>query len=645
MGVNLDLKVLEAGPRRELRGTIQVICGAIGILMSLFHLYVGYFGVLAPGIPHEYSFRAMHLVFALMIVFLLYPASHSLDRKNRSLSIFIDCVFFISAVVSIGYIVLNFPDIAMRPGALYAYEYWLAAIAIIVVLEGARRTLGWQIPALSIFFLLYAYYGAYIPGLIGHRGYSAERLLTAIYVQWDGIFGAPLSASAQYVFLFILFASILKMCGASGFFVELAYSLFGGTRGGPAKAAIVGSSIMGTITGSSVANVVGTGTFTIPLMKETGYSSTFAAAVEAVASSGGQIMPPIMGAAAFVMAEMIGVPYITIMLTALVPALLYYLCLFFMVDLRAIRLGLVGKKRSDLPNPITTLKEGWYLLSPLFVIIVLMVRRSSILKAGFWGIIATFGVALIFRRETMKLGSILKALRDGAYNATLVACSTACVGIIISTFLLTGLAAKASGLLIHISGGNLLILLILTALMSLLMGMGLSTIACYIILAVMIAPALVEIGVPVITAHFFVFYFGILSHITPPVCIAAYAAAGIAGSNAMETGWAACKLGFAGFIVPFYFVLNPELLLGTGEIGYFAILTAIIGIMALAQALEGQSFIGKNQQLLPGTRISMFIASLLLLSTDLRAVFLGLIIFVANPALVIYAKFKKIKTV
>jgi TRAP transporter 4TM/12TM fusion protein len=605
--------------KRNLVGPLKGIASTIAIVMSLFHLYTGYFGILAPPIPHEFSFRALHLMFALALVFLMYPPTQSraLSPRGRRFTMAIDVILAILGVLGVGYLAVNFPAAYLRAGMSYQWEYWLAAITLVLVLEAARRAMGPSIPIIAIVFILYARYGQWAPGVIAHGGFTWKRILTSVYLMWDGILGTALQSSAQYVFLFILFGAFLQVSGGGEFFIDLALAAFGRVRGGPAKAAVASSALMGTISGSSVANVATTGSFTIPLMKRIGYDSFFAGAVEAVASSGGQIMPPIMGAAAFVMAEMINVPYSTICLAALMPAILYYVALFLMVDLEAKRKGLRGIQRHELPNIKKVLAEGWQFLLPLVLIITLLVLRYSPMKTGFAAIVCTIA-ATFFRKDIrMDMPKVIKGLRDGAFNAAGVACACGALGIIISMVLMSGLATKLSTLLIELSGGNLLILLVLTMVSSIIMGMGLPTIACYVILSVLVAPALTKMGLPPIVAHMFIFYFGAMSHITPPVAIAAYAAAGIANANPMKTGFTAWRLGLTGFIVPFMFVYGREILLGvSGASGAQVVLvisSALVGVTALSMALSGVSLLPKSFEINLIQRGMLFAASLLLI--------------------------------
>ena len=617
----------DARPQDTSTGRKRTIISVIAVAWSLYHLYTGFMGIMAPGIPHENSFVAFHLTFGLVLVFLVHPLLPA-TAPGAGWGRMIDLALALLALVSVGYLGANFVDIQMRNGALAWWEYILGALAMLVLLEGSRRAIGAVVPVIAIAFLLYAYFGNYIPGPLGHRGYSLQRIIDANYVLWDGILGSPAHASAKYVFLFILFAAVLRKGGGGQFFIDFATAIFGMVRGGPAKIAVVASSLFGTMSGSSVANVVGTGSFTIPLMIRTGYQRHFAGAVEAVASSGGQIMPPVMGAAAFVMAEILGIPYLRVCLAAAIPAILYYLALFFMVDLEALRTDLKGVPREQIPRMSYVLQRGIHLSLPLLVIVVLLVLQYSAMVAGFWATVSAAAASQLRRHTRMGAKTILQGLDEGARGAVAVAVSCGCLGIIISTLLLTGLASKLAGFLVDIAQGNVLILLILTMLTSLLMGMGLPTIACYVILAALVAPALVDLGMPKLIAHLFIFYFGTLSHITPPVAIAAYAAAGIAQSNPMRVGWTACRLGLTGFIVPFMFVYGPELIFFSDSAlsSLVAAVTASIGVFGLSQGVMGLTFFGKTR-LSWWQRILLLVGALLLIKPGLATDAVGVVLF------------------
>ena len=463
-------------------------------------------------------------------------------------------------------------------------------IAILLVLEITRRTVGPELPIVAIVFLAYARFGPYLPSPLNHRGFSISRIVEHTFLTTEGIFGTPLMVSSTFVFLFILYGAFLEKTGVGQLFIDLAFAATGHMRGGPAKTAVLASGLMGSISGSSVANTVTTGAFTIPAMKKVGYSPEFAGAVEAAASTGGQIMPPVMGAAAFIMSEMTGIPYFQIVTAAAIPAILYYLAVGTMVHFEALKTGLVGLPKEQLPKARDTMKRGWHLMIPLIAILYfLTVAQWTPFKAAYWSIIIAVVVAMLKKETRIGIKDILGALESGARSAVGVASACACAGIVVGVVTLTGLGLKFASLIIDVAGGNLLATLFLTMVASLILGMGLPTTAKYIVLATMAAPALVQLGVPLIAAHLFILYFGVVADITPPVALAAYAGAGIAGGNAMKTGFLALKLALAGFLIPYIFALSPGLLLV--DVTWFEALhtfiTALVGIISLAAGVQG----------------------------------------------------------
>ncbi|NLP17550.1 MAG: TRAP transporter permease, partial [Firmicutes bacterium] len=531
-----------------------------------------------------------------VLVFLLYPISKKSDKSRIP---FYD--YLLAALgVSIGvYILFNYNQLVLRAGAPTQMDLIMGFFAILLVLEATRRSIGPELPIVAIAFLLYAYFGPMLPGLLGHRGYDLRRIIYHTYLTTEGIFGTPLSVSSTYVFLFILFGAFLDKTGVGKFFIDMAFSLTGHMRGGPAKTAVVASCLMGSISGSSVANTVTTGAFTIPLMKRVGYKPHFAGAVEAAASTGGQIMPPVMGAAAFIMSEFTGIPYLEIIISAAIPALLYYLAVGTMVHFEACKLGLKGVSRSELPQAREVLVKI-YLLLPVVFIIYFLVKGFTPFKAAYWGIIGTVLIGMVdviveylLRHKgqinaRQYIENMIDALADGAKGAVSVAMACATAGIVVGVVTLTGLGLKVATLIITLAGGNLLLTLFFTMIASIILGMGLPTTAKYIVLATMAAPALTQLGVPLMAAHLFILYFGVIADVTPPVALAAYAGAGIAGANAMQTGFTALKLALAGFLIPFVFALSPDLLLieTTAVDATFAFISASIGIVALAAAVE-----------------------------------------------------------
>jgi len=559
----------------------------IGVAMGAFHLYTAATFVLAPMIQ-----RSIHLAFALALLFLCYPA---VRRKPRPRPTLVSLAIGLLGVASCLYILAGWQEMTERTTNPYLADLVFGAIAVVVVLEASRRTLGLELVLISLAFIAYGIWGDWLPDPLGHPGMDFERLTAVMYLSDQGVFGVPLGVSATYVFLFIIFAELLVLLGGASFFIEIAHALLGSFRGGPAKVAVVSSALMGTVSGSAVANVVTVGSVTIPMMKGTGYSSRYAAAVEAVASTGGQIMPPIMSTAAFVMAEMIAVPYSSIAIAATLPAILYFVSVFIAVDLQAAKEGLKGLPRAQLPSAWSAFRRNGHVLLPLGVLVYLLViQQYSPMPSVFWSIlcmIATDAARSLVTARRVEWRNYVLALRRAAVTSLPVIAACAAGGIIIGVVAGTGLGLTFSSSMIELSGGNMGVLLVLTMVASLILGTGLSTVAAYIILAVLAAPALVQGGIHPIAAHLFVLYFGALSVITPPVALASYVAAGLAGADPTKVGWLATRLGAIAFLIPFYFVNNTALLLmGSAAQIAWAAFSALVGTWALVVGLEGYSF-------------------------------------------------------
>jgi TRAP transporter 4TM/12TM fusion protein len=511
-----------------------------------------------------------------------------LAGKRKGFFAVLDGLFFATAVVALGYLILNYNSLIEREGAPNQADIVMGVLAIVIVLEATRRVIGWPLVIIAGAFLVYALAGPYFPGILSHRGYDIDRIATHMYLTTSGIFGQPIYVSANIITLFIIFGAFLEKSGAARVFMDVANGAVGWFRGGPAKAAVVGSALMGTVSGSAAANAATIGTFTIPLMKKTGYQSHVASAIEAVSSTGGQLMPPVMGTAAFVMAEMIGVSYVKVCLAALIPAILYYFTLFVMVDLEAVKAGLKGIKREDLPRVGKSLAEGIHLFLPLLLLIILMVMQYSPIYASSRAVVALILVAMIKKATRFNWKSFINAMESGAKGVISVAVACACAGLVSGVITLTGLGLKMSGLLVALSGQNILALLVLVMLTCLVLGMGLPTVACYILLGALVGPAMVNMGLPIMAAHMFILYFGCISAITPPVALAAYTAAGIGGANPNTTGFMAFKMGIVAFIVPYMFVYGPELLAsGTVTNIIIAVIAACVGCFALAAGIHG----------------------------------------------------------
>jgi TRAP transporter 4TM/12TM fusion protein len=558
---------------------------AIAAAFSAFHLWTSYFGML-PTLQQVY----VHLGFALVLIFITRPL---FGERHRGLRWAIDLPLAVVSAVVTGYAVVNFMEIAQRgAGDPTRVAVVFGVIATLLVLDATRRMVGWALPILAILFLVYGFIGPWMPGPLAHRGFDLDRIAATLYLTDTGLAGTPLQVSATYVAIFVIFAAFLDVSGVGRFFIDWSYAALGWVRGGPAKVAIIGSAMMGTVSGSAVANVVATGTFTIPIMKRAGLRPAFAGAVEAAASSGGQIMPPVMGAAAFIMVEMIGTSYNTVMVAAAIPAILYFVAIFAMVDFEVARLGIRGLPRSELPSSWAVFRERWHLVLPLVLLIYLLVWvQYTPIKSAFLSIVAVLVFSSLRAATRPRLRQVAEGLRQGAMSMLEVAAACACAGIIIGVMMLSGLALRLSSLLIAFSGGSLLILLFLTMIVSLILGMGLPTSAVYVVLATLVVPAMIDMGVDVLAAHMFVFYFGVLANVTPPVAIAAYAGAGLAGAKSSTTGLIAFRLSLAGFILPFMWVYNPALIMqGSTTETALAVTSALAGIIALAGAVQGYLF-------------------------------------------------------
>ncbi len=569
---------------RTLSGFQGIFVSGWLIAMSLFHLYTAGIGLLPTSIH-----RAVHLMFAIVAVFLLYPASKNASRTSTP---WYDWVLACVAGIGAAYIALFFGEIAHRGARPLFYEIFLGVATIFLVLEAGRRIVGKVLPCLALIFLVYCYFGRYFPGLFMHRGYSISRIVQHMYLTQEGIFGVALGVSSTFVFMFILFGAFLSRSGGARFFNELALAIAGQSPGGPAKVAIVASGLLGTINGSSVANVATTGAFTIPLMKRVGYKPEYAGAVEACASTGGQLMPPIMGAGAFIMSEFLGISYLTIAAAAIIPALLYYSALFINVHIRAKKRNLEGLDPSELPNIKNVFLQDGHLLVPLLVIIFMLLRRYTPLSSAFWGIITVVLISMLRSHTRMGVRDIMKALEEGARGALGVALACAIVGLVVGTSSLTALGLTISNNIVELAGGKLLPTLIMSMVACLVLGMGLPTTANYIVTSTIIAPALIKMSVLPLAAHMFVFYFGIMADLTPPVCLAAFTGAGIAGGSPAKTGITATSIALVAYLLPYTFIYTPSILLQNVDVVNLILLVgaSFMGIIGLAMGAQGWCF-------------------------------------------------------
>lgn len=528
--------------------------------------------------------RAVVLMLSLFIIFLKHP----LKKKHGENINILDIVLSVCGLGVGAYVLINFDQLVMRMGAPNTTDLIFGGVCILLVLESTRRAIGWPLPIVTSIFLLYNFFGSYIPGTFGHRGYDITRVINQMYLTTEGIFGVPLGVVVSIVFLFILFGSFLEKSGGGNFFINFAVAFAGRAKGGPAKIAVIGSGLMGTISGSSIANVATVGSLTIPLMRRVGYRPEFAAAVEAGASTGGQIMPPIMGAGAFIMAEFTQIPYLQIIAAAAIPAVLYYFSLYMNVHFEACRNDMQGLPEDEVPKIKSVLQDGWIYILPIASLVVVLVLGYSPARAAYIGI-ALLIIASMFKASTrMKLSDIWDALRDAGMTAFSITVACACAGMIVATVSMTGLGIKFSNMIGTLSGGKEFIALILTMLASVILGMALPTTANYIVQAAVAAPALVALGLPVLTAHMFVFYFGVFADITPPVALAAYTAAGIAKANPLITGVLASRNVLVAFLIPYLFVYFPALL-GKAPVSevVIVVITSALAVIAISAAFSG----------------------------------------------------------
>ena len=561
--------------KREMSGLWGYIINGICVLFAAFQLYTATFGILDAHLQ-----RAIHLTFGFLLIFLLYPTRQSWSKTKMNP---IDVLFALAGACSAMYIVYNYNELVLRAGMNTETDFIVALIGTVLVFEAARRVVGWPMIIVALVFLLYAFFGPYVPGIMAHRGVGLEEMFDHLFFTTEGIFGTPMGVSSTFIYLFILFGAYLEATGLGKFFIDLANAIAGWAAGGPAKVAVLSSGLMGTVSGSSVGNVAGTGSFTIPMMKKLGYRPAFAGAVEAAASTGGQLMPPVMGAAAFLMAEFVGVPYFDVVKAAVIPAMLYYIGVWLGVHYEAKKFGLKGTPRDQLPKFKDLFLEKGHLAIPLIVIIYLLVSGYTPMRAALAAIALSIICACLRKSTRISFKQVIQGLIDGSKGVlgVLIACATA--GIIIGVVTKTGVGLKVATALLDLAGGKLLPAMFFTMITSLILGMGVPTTANYVITSTIAAPALIQMQVPVLAAHMFAFYFGIVADVTPPVALAAYAGAGIAGANPMRCGVIAAKLAIAAFIVPYIFVLAPELLMinATAFTITYSALTAIIGMWGM----------------------------------------------------------------
>ncbi len=623
-----------------------ILAGTIAIVWSVFQIYAAW------DVTLDYLIlRASHVAFALSLSFLLRPSF----KARPVLSFCIDCALMLLGIGVGLHVVIDFDRIIeriMSVDPITFGDYFFGIIALPLILEATRRVVMSALAIIALIFIVYALAGPYLWGALKHSSATPGEWIEYLYLTTEGIFGIPTGVSATYVFLFILFVAFLQSTNVGQFYMDLAFAVTGRARGGSAKASVVASSFFGTISGSAVANTVGTGSFTIPLIIKSGYQRHFAGAVEALSSTGGQIMPPIMGAAAFVMAELTGISYWAICKAAAFPALLFYGTVFIVIHLEALRSNLKGMSSEELPKLGETLKRGFHQILPVVLLIVMLAKQYTITRAALMAIVSTILVYLIdrktldffsniktafkngsveginaaFRGVSSILAGLGKTLDNGAKMALTVAMACICAGIIVGVIALSGLGLRFAGMISVLSGGYLFLALLFVAIASIIMGMGMPTTAAYIMVSTLAVPALVALEVNVLSAHMFAFYFACLSMITPPVALCAYAAAGIAETGPWKVGFTAIRLGMVAFIVPFMFAYNPALLLiGPWTEVLWACFTSLIGIIGIGAAVVGYLY-GPVRSL---ERLLMGLAAIALIFPGVTSDLVGLPVFLA----------------
>jgi TRAP transporter 4TM/12TM fusion protein len=616
----MKIKDIEISAGRQFKrgGVTAIAIYLVGLAMSIFHIYVLTVRAIDP-----WYFRTMHVVFAGLLVFSLVPGwkTRRMDRIPIA-----DIIFILMLVVPAAYIFIVFDDWIYRVGVVpTTWDFVMSLMFVVAVWEMARRASGWPLAILAGLFILYGHFGNYMPGLFYHKGYDWDRMITYLF-SLDGILGLPTLASAHYIFLFVLFGAFLDASGAGRFFVDFARCMAGRLRGGPAKVSIVSSALIGTASGSSVANVVVDGVINIPLMKASGFRPAVAGAVEAMNSTGGQIVPPVMGAGAFLMAEILGVPYPKVALAAVIPALFYFGAAYFMIDFYSASVGLKGMRREDLPVFHKIMLERGYLLLPIIVLLIcLMGLMWSPYRSAMVGIVTMIVVSWI--RSSTRLGpkKIVDILSKGARGAMEIAATCAAAGIIVGILTQTGLGTKFAMIIFNYSAGNLYLALIFTMAIAIVLGMGMPTTAAYAICASVLAPALIQLNVPELAAHLFIFYYACLSALTPPVALASFAAAAIANAKTWDVGWQGMRFAIAGYIIPFLMVLGPAMVLeGTAIEIVTTVITGAIGVIALAGSVQNYML----TRCLLWERGVLLVAALVLMKPGLATDAFGLTLFV-----------------
>ncbi len=575
---NEELKKIQAKESKFGRKLIpfwHILVSFLGVLMVLFYLY-------SAGIQpfSDQYHRGAYVLLAYVMIFISFPFWSKSNHKRPTI---VDIILALVSIFVVGYWILEFEALNYRMGSETRMDIWVSIVGVLISLEVSRRVLGWSITLGGILFLIYGYFGPYMPGMIAHRGFDIERLATFLFLTQDGVFGVMCSVLVTYVIIFIFFGSFLQQSGVGKFFIDWPLALAGKSVGGPAKVSVVASGFFGSVSGSAIANTVSTGAFTIPLMKRAGFRPHVAGAIEPAASIGGMFMPPIMGAGGFLMAEMTNTPYVEIMAIALFPALLYFLSVFIMIHFEAKKLNIKGMDLDDMPRAAVVFRRHWFKAVPLVIIVIMMMVGYSPGMAAFWATLSCVAISWTDKEYRMGPREIWRAMVVGARNTLVIGATVGVIGIIVGTISLTGIGLKFSDLIISLSGGNLLVAIILIALAALILGMGVPVTASYLIVAVLAVPALHELGVSLIAAHMIVYWFSQNSNVTPPVCVAAYAGAAIAGSDPWRTGWTALKFSKLLYVVPFLFAYEPAMVLhGSPQEIFMVYLAATIGTIAFS---------------------------------------------------------------
>lgn len=615
---------------------ISLLVSVIAIAWTVFQIYAIVFTSMIP-----MALGAAHLAFASVLAFFLYPFSKSSPKDRIPMA---DWVLAFLSIICFGYFVVMQAKISTHVPhvtPLSRFEIVVCAIAIILILDATRRIIGLTLVVLVGLGLAYAYFGNYIPGILGHKGYSLYKIIDFSFFSYEGVWGTPVMVSATYLYMFVFFANVIRMSGLGDFFMDISKSLCGRIRGGPAQIAVISSGLFGTISGSAAANVYATGSFTIPMMKKIGFSATTAGAIEAYAGTGGMLMPPVMGSAAFIMAEYLGITYASVCKMAAIPAILYYLCGNISVYLEARRLNLKPMPAEEIPSFKKTLIEKGHLVISVVVLVVLLSQGYSAIRAVTGGILVAFLLSLIRKATRMGPKEIVKTLEETGKNAVIVAVSCGAVGIVLGAFVLTGIGVAFSGGILKLSYGIPWLGIVLVAFACFIVGLGLPTAPAYIMVATIGVPALARLGFNTEASHLFVLYYSVLGMITPPDMVAVYAAASISGGDPMNTGWKACAIGIGAFIVPFVFIYDQSLLLKGSMIGLISpIATAIMGVTCLSIATSGWFFRERSYL----ERGVILIAAILLLSPNRYADLLGLVILIPVFRKEIYVLFCKVKS-